>query len=391
MRALHRMMLKAIRLLPVCLLTIAGAACGSDDSPEDLGTSESALAADESFSFLAVADIHYGIDEREQYQTFAQGPGLDTDAWNRAQVDAFNAIKTPAVRDRLVDKHYAPTPKGLLVLGDLTDDGQPGQWASFEATFGLNGDRRLEFPVYETPGNHDYPSVGTGESFDDAGDLHVFRGITARNATRRNVRMVASGQRGHYAWKWRDVVFVNLGVKVSNNEDSEVIKDDDVFRRTPPFHSLKFLREVLANQALVKGDTKIVLGLHYPLRNESRFAAAERAALHDAIKGRKVIAIIHGHTHTTAVSKWCGVPVFNVGSPLMSWGSDKRLGYKSAFAMFDIGPKKLKAMTVSWNHDDLAASKDLKLGGNCAYVNGDRCWSVEYKLADLRVDRSCNP
>jgi predicted MPP superfamily phosphohydrolase len=46
-------------------------------------------------------------------------------------------------------------PFGLFVTGDLTDSGTPEAWNEFEEKFGLNGDGRLEMPVYETFGNHD--------------------------------------------------------------------------------------------------------------------------------------------------------------------------------------------------------------------------------------------
>jgi len=96
-------------------------------------------------TFFLTSDLHYGVSP-----TVA--------AANAMTVEAMNALPGgtwPA------GPGGGPigVPRGVAVLGDLIDDGAdpqaPEWWRGFAADYGVNGEGRLKYPVYENAGNHD--------------------------------------------------------------------------------------------------------------------------------------------------------------------------------------------------------------------------------------------
>lgn len=155
--------------------------------------------AAEGITFFVTSDTHYGLS-----QTVA--------AANEKTVDAMNALPGTAF-PREVGGAVA-TPRGVAVLGDLTNDGDtPGfsiSWRLFNADFGVNGEGRLRFPVYELPGNHDGGDEQT-----------VRRGIRERNKLRPGLE--GSSPNGiSYSWDWGQVHFVSLGL-FAGSEGDEVV------------------------------------------------------------------------------------------------------------------------------------------------------------------------
>ena len=91
-------------------------------------------------TFFVAADTHFGVEGIADL--------------NARQIDAMNALPgTPLPRPL---GGTVQEPRGVLIAGDLTDDGSKPQWRNFVEHYGLTGkDARLRFPVYECTGNHD--------------------------------------------------------------------------------------------------------------------------------------------------------------------------------------------------------------------------------------------
>ncbi len=176
-------------------------------------------------------------------------------------------------------------PRGLLLAGDLTNYyGVPGQWYEFTNDYGVvNGEGRIDFPVYEGYGNHDFDTLSDPPTISPESPLTdvVIDGIRSRNEQRAEEVNVSSNGL-HYSWDWDSVHFVSLNLYPGfNNPYSK--------------GSLAFLEKDLANNVGVSGRP-VVIFFHYDLGalRSRRTAAAFYYAIHDY----NVIGIFHGHTHT---------------------------------------------------------------------------------------------
>ncbi len=208
-------------------------------------------------SFLVASDTHFGV------------PGIEQR--NRTMVDQMNRLPgtpyPPAIGGRVV------TPRGLLILGDLTDYATAAQFRDFETMYGLHGgDGLLRWPVYETIGNHDW-----------VWDSPATAGVTRRHGDVR------------YAWDWDDVRMISLGVY-------------------PNAEGRAFLAEELTR---VGRERRVILFFHYAMLGpwSGDWSAAEKDAFASTIGGYNVTAIFHGHFHRGGHYVWNGVPVFRPGSP----------------------------------------------------------------------------
>lgn len=325
----------------------------------------------DSISFAAVADTHYNA-------TLLYA--------NREQVEAINFILSEDVNKRLLKLGYSPKIKGLIVAGDLTDNGEVEQFNSFKNDYGLKGDKLIKLPVFETSGNHDY---STGKKYNSPNEVPVIKNIIDRNRNRQDV--VAVGPGGQYAWKWGDVVFINLGLKPSDDETTTTKKNGLIVRFTPPFDSLSFLKKTLNDKSIVNQKSKIVITAHYSFKGpDKRFSAVERRAFYDVIKSYNVIALLHGHTHRTSTSSWCGIPLFTLGGIRMV-NSNKKADV--AYAVFDISEEYLQGMTVAWPFMRLQGPEQLNLGQKCEVAKGTEndsyCWNKKIKLNSIRVESDC--
>lgn len=172
-------------------------------------------------------------------------------------------------------------PRGLLISGDLTEQGRPPEWARFEAIFGLTGkDGQLRYPVYEGAGNHD---KWGGSYVDD------------------QIRRRHGG--APYSWSWGDLHLVCLG-------------------EAPTHADLAWLRTDLDAAGPDRG---IILYLHFPLEGPGStgqwFGDSERAKLADVLAGREVLGIFNGHAHTSGRYRWHGYDAYMEGSVKHIWHS----------------------------------------------------------------------
>lgn len=196
-------------------------------------------------------------------------------------------------------------PFGLFVTGDLTDSGTPEAWKEFEEIFGLNGEGRLEMPVYETFGNHDGGVNGA-----------VREGIRTRNTMRKGVVMT-SGNGLHYALERYGHLFIVLGSYPGDRWDPECewchyFKES--FREAEG--SLGFLEDALKTNREGR-NLPVFLFFHYGWDDFSMlwWTQAEQERFFSALKGSQISAIFHGHNHQTDSYSWRGYKIFISGSP----------------------------------------------------------------------------
>jgi cytolysin (calcineurin-like family phosphatase) len=196
-------------------------------------------------------------------------------------------------------------PFGAFLTGDLTEGGTAEQWKQFIEVFGLNGEKRLQMPVFETFGNHDGNSGGI-----------VREGIRERNIQRKGVTMISDNGL-HYAIRKKGNLFIVLGSYPADEWDPTCEwchYFNETFRE--PEGSLTFLRSVLEENKEGK-DLPVFLFFHYGWDSFSQlwWTKAEQSSLLEAIAGTDVQAIFHGHNHAVESYKWNGIDVFISGSP----------------------------------------------------------------------------
>ena len=214
-------------LVGLFALAVATPSCGGAGAPEldedDVMTSEGALTPDAHVSMLFVSDVHFGadgpmdaataggdaddaeeeLDERED----AKVANLTVVQKNAAFVSAIERLSSAAWAKPLAAVHVSNAFDGLVVTGDVTDDGQPAQWRAF-----LEGyeDRLkpLGIPVYETAGNHDYPFSYKKPEPGRPSDYPVISRIVARGSNFSNHSILLPLSKAPWAatnrpWTWK--------------------------------------------------------------------------------------------------------------------------------------------------------------------------------------------
>ena len=137
-------------------------------------------------TFFLGSDLHYGYTDGTNYSTAVSEATL-------ARMNALPGQSYPAN----AGGGTVATPRGVLLLGDLTESGAAAEWGAFTNDWGLNGEQQLKFPVYECFGNHDCET------------LIVPQGIQARNPFRTGVSNISTNGY-HYSWDWDSLHLVCL-------------------------------------------------------------------------------------------------------------------------------------------------------------------------------------
>jgi hypothetical protein len=262
-------------------------------------------------TFLVTADTHFGY----------RVPAPEEGAPPRSAHDALGIERTHleaiAAMNRLPGTPYPEaiggkvgTPLGVLVAGDLTEDGKPREWERFVLYYGHQGkDGLLDYPVFESIGNH---------------DKHYGWYVKERVAERHG------GVR--YAWDWHDLRVFCLG---------EAPDDED----------LAWLGSEI--EALGR-ERPVVLYFHFPLAGPfSRrhwFGDGDyRDKLWRVIDDVPVVGIFHGHFHGTGLYKWNGIDVYNVGAAkhdVLSFGVVHLTDRRMTVASYHYGRRRF-----DWWHD----------------------------------------
>jgi hypothetical protein len=216
-----------------------------------------ALPEPAAFTFFVASDSHFGAERMDEV--------------NRDLVSQLNELPGTEYPPALGGQ--VETPRGLLFLGDATDNGHLDEFAQFEKVYGRDGrDGLLRFPVYEAIGNHDLNSTSP---------------IKAR-VTERHGGI-------NYAVDWEGVRFLCLDM-------------------CPDGKTLQWLRPELQRAGR---RHPLVLFFHYSLAGpySDFWEAEEKDDFGKAIEGYNVLAIFHGHEHRVGHYVWRGHPVFRPGAP----------------------------------------------------------------------------
>lgn len=246
-----------------------------------------AEAASRDLTFFLVSDVHVGMAYKDCTPPFTIS---DYERHVEKTLDVIASIpghpwpEHGPVAQAMRGLGPVPTPKGLIVAGDLTESGMPAQWADFERLFPWQGQGPKRFPVFAVAGNHD---GGT-----KAGAVR--NGLRARNQAMLKAGMLTalSDDGLHSAWVWQDVHFVDVNLYAGDGP-KDGAKPGSMW---DPEKSLSFLRNYLGKAA--PHPTPVIIIQHFDMGGASTWWNQERRkAFYEVIKGSNVVAILHGHTH----------------------------------------------------------------------------------------------
>jgi cytolysin (calcineurin-like family phosphatase) len=241
---------------------------------------EAATPAPGGLTFFTCSDTHYQ-------------DAVESNKVQAALIDMMNAMPNKEYPDDLGGGKIG-IPRGVIVPGDLVDHGQAPakkvrqEWSLWNADFGLNGEGRLKFPVYEGYGNHDLNTK-----------CYVEDEIKARNLKRKDVVAISSNGY-HYAWEWDGIHFIQLNLYPADERPSGV-------KGQPPRFALQFLKEELAKN-VGKSGKPVVVTQHY-MPTDNWWTEPEKEAFFQVLKDYNVILIVHGHQGQGSIYDWKGLTV----------------------------------------------------------------------------------
>ena len=251
---------------------------------------------DEDLTFFVAADPHYG-------------GSLKAREVNQLMVREMNSMPGLLYPEEFGLKGQIHTPRGVIILGDIVDDGEApdvlSTWQEYVDDFGLKGDGLLAYPVYEGFGENDGPSNGL-----------VRNNLKSRNKLRPALRSI-SADGLHYSWDWGKVHFVHLnlypgraGEELLNYWRRRISSDARY-----PKYSLDFLIEDLRRN-VGGSDRPVVIFQHYGFDSwsETFWTERERNAFLNAIEPYNVVAIFWGHSHVSQAFSWNDIKTWCAGT-----------------------------------------------------------------------------
>ncbi len=250
---------------------------------------------------------------------------------------------------------------GVIMAGDITASGSAGadiyvnESEKFINYYGLCGNKKLNYPIFEGYGNHDFYAYPNPYHFKYFSHPAVDM-VSMRNNKRPYVEHKAPGKDGHYSWTWQGIHFIQLNLMAS---DRQTFRAPDFwpfnkFRKyLNPRKSLSFLKNDLEK---VGKKMPTILIFHYGLTklDNAWWSKSQREEFYKAIKDYNVKALIHGHHHDTSFYNWKGYPVFNVGSPYYKFWN---LDFRGHFTLFHIDEENIYASDISWTPNDATNMK----------------------------------
>lgn len=269
-------MLKKIFLCITALILIS---CSAGKS-----TLDKRASVNNDITFFITADPHYGDNDDNDDEAISA---------NQTTIDIMNALPGapyPPAIGGMVD-----VPRAVVVVGDLTENTLSEEWEWFTADYGVNGEGRLKYPVYEGWGNHD--------SHDNR--MFVMDGIYERNKKRKGLINISSNGY-HYSWDWDGVHFIQLNIYPGTGTG-------DPNSWGNPADSLPFLIDDL-EKYVGSSNKAVVLFMHFSfdswmLKNWQRW---EQDAFYDAVKDYNVIAMFGGHGHEFLYGNWRGIDYYEI-------------------------------------------------------------------------------
>jgi len=221
-------------------------------------------------TFLVASDLHYG---------YASGTNVCA-AISEGTLDRMKSLvgePYPASVGGTVD-----APRGVVLVGDLTESGSSTQWKAFTNDWGLNGERCLDVPVYEGFGNHDVRGSTVASA------------VKVRSPFRPGVTNI-SANGYHYSWDWDFLHLVQLNIFPGNEVVSGCSAPD-------PRCSLSFLVDDLAR--CVGASGRPVILFHHYGADSGGWSAQQHTNYFETIKNYNVLAVFSGHTHGVRLGSW---------------------------------------------------------------------------------------
>ena len=244
-------------------------------------------ARQDTFFFLVVSDSHYGKSDQQK---------------NLETISRMNAMEGADLPGWLTGK--VGKPLGVIHCGDILDGPSDSAWQLFEQDYGLTGEAKLKFPVYETFGNHD-----------GGLDQAVRQAVIRRNPKRPALSGISENGL-NYSWDWNGVHFINLG-SYPGNEWIDTCGWCHYFKDSfrEPLFSRNFLRQDLQKNVGASGRP-VVLVQHYGWDDFSKlwWTVVDRDSLAAVIKPYNIIGIFHGHSHQVENRQWNGIQIWSAGS-----------------------------------------------------------------------------
>lgn len=241
-----------------------------------------AIAAD--ITFFAYSDCHIGAGDPPKRST--------------PVVDWINALPGTAYPEPIGGKVAAPL--AVIMSGDLIDHGShpdkyQGEWDDYIADFGVNGEGRCKFRVFEGMGNHDWNP-----------NLFVYGKIRERNVRRLELGLIqqVSDNGYHYSWDWEGIHFVNLNIFPGNGWFGEA--DPYNSGAHDPMFSRDFLEKDLRKNIGDSGRPVILIHHFRPIdENWWTYSAADQ--YQRIIQDYNVIVIMVGHQGGGVDNRWRGI------------------------------------------------------------------------------------
>ncbi len=239
-------------------------------------------------TLFSVSDTHYG-----------RVMGAPFDSLRTATVGNLNAL--PGLHyPASVGGGIIGVPRGVVMPGDLVDRPYATRWNLFTADYGVNGEGRVKFPVYDGMGNHDFFNYGTNDTTDV-----ITKAFIARNAKRKGIANF-DPKNLHYSWDWDAVHFVQLNLFAGFGPGTDAQWD--------PFGSLDFLKADLEKNVGASGRPVLVLQ-HFDVdTGQVYYQKSQKEAMVAVLRQYNCIGILHGHTHVERIYKYGGLDVFSDGA-----------------------------------------------------------------------------
>jgi hypothetical protein len=247
-------------------------------------------------AFLMSSDPHIGSENPK-----ATPPVTQDQIAAKAKANVASMLKLigepyPAEFPPGLPQGRIPTPRALLLAGDLTD---LSAWPLFETVFPV----QLEpggIPVFVAAGNHDGEPAGATR-----------QGILARNRQHADAKRIdALAPNGfHYAWKWQGVHFICVNLCPADTTDQETpfnYGKPGPGSWNDPLNALQFVKDYLKK---VGPTEPVIIWQHYGYCEGFNFdwnwwSAKQRRLFHDVVKDYHIVALLHGHTHAPAHYLW---------------------------------------------------------------------------------------
>lgn len=244
---------------------------------------------EETLTFFATSDSHYEAIEK-----------VERNDRNRVTIERMNSLPGQPWPEKLGGGPIG-TPRGVLALGDLIDDGDKNgqtdiEWKHFADHFGLDGsDGVLKYPVFEGWGNHDGPPEKYIKQ-----RVSVQSEIKKRNQARLEKKLISRvSENGlHYSWDWNGIHFIQANLYPADKQNAKV-------RYSLPWHdpqdALSFIKADLAATVGTSGRPVIIMA-HCGFDTDW-WVLEDWVAFYEAVKPYNLIAYFHGHSGT-GVRKW---------------------------------------------------------------------------------------